>query len=105
MLCATIITARTGDYYNYFLSIMARFLDEEEHREYIDITSTSEDQDAPQAGAVGGSGLPTPPHQPPMEVSTTQLLKHGALVVVPSFFDARALLQLLLVGSDRPQHR
>ncbi len=75
MLCTTIITACAGDYYNYFLSIMAHFLDEEEHRKYIDITSTSKDQDAPQAGAVGGGGLPTLPHQPPMEVRTTQLFK------------------------------
>ncbi len=72
MLCTTIIMAQVGEYYNYFLSIMACFLDEEEHREYIDVTSMSKDQDGPQAGAMGSGGLPTPPHQPPMEVTTMQ---------------------------------
>ncbi len=48
---------------------MARFLDEETEREYLDVSSTSESQEA-QAGATGGMGLPNPPHQPPLEVSS-----------------------------------
>lgn len=51
---------------------MARFLDEEAEREYIDVSSTSEDQGV-VGGAVGGTpgegSLPSPPHQPAVEVS------------------------------------
>ncbi len=50
---------------------MARYLDEEAEREFIDVSSTSDGQGA-VGGAVGGApgegSLPSPPHQPAVEV-------------------------------------
>ncbi len=50
---------------------MAHFLDEEAEQEFIDISLTSDSQQGPQAGAIGGAGLPSPPHQPPLKVNVT----------------------------------
>ncbi len=76
-------TAQPNKYYEFFLSIMAWFLDQEEEWEFIDISSTSDSQQGSQARAVGGAGLPSPPHQPPIEVSAT-ISKHGTLVALSS---------------------
>ncbi len=48
---------------------MARFLDEETEREFIDISSTSEGQEEGAAGgATAAANLPAPPHQAPVAV-------------------------------------
>ncbi len=66
----TTTTVRLNKYTTHFYKIMARFLDEEEEREFLDITSTTDEAQAPQAGAVSGAALPSPPHQLPQEVGT-----------------------------------
>ncbi len=49
---------------------MARYLDEEAEKEFIDISSTSDSHEQGAAGrAPGGGALPAPPHQPAVEVS------------------------------------
>ncbi len=54
---------------SYFLGIMARYLDEEAEKEFIDISSTSDSQEQGAiGGAPGGGNLPVLPHQPAVEV-------------------------------------
>ncbi len=57
------------EFNSFFLGIMARYLDEEAEKEFIDISSTSDGQEqGATGGAPGGGNLPVPPHQPAVEV-------------------------------------
>ncbi len=84
---------------------MARFLDEEEQLEYLDITSTTDEAQAPQAGTVGGGPLPSPPHQPPLEVSTTDWKMARVEFLHLQFALRLTVMASLSVGVDRPDNR
>ncbi len=98
----TTVRFNVQEFNDFYLGIMACFIDEESERNFIDVSSTSEGQ---EEGATGGpmatANLPAPPHQAPIEVRQPLVVFENQLGVTVTIHSSDTSCLLTQVQLDR----